>query len=90
MNALVRIHTGPSMVQQAAQQVRDAGFTVQTEGTEHIFVIMPLDNSGWGILPSCRKLDESVGYYLSKGACVMKRLSEEENEAHVLSEPSPS
>lgn len=69
--ALVRIHVGPCYVNLYAEKVRAAGFEVVTEGTEHLYVKMDRCTSGWGIVPACAELDEKVGFYISKGACVI-------------------
>ncbi len=68
---MVKIPTGPCAVKQYAQFCRDAGFTVEIEGTEAIYLKMPKDANGWGILPSCMELDKKVGFNLSKGAHVI-------------------
>lgn len=70
-NVLVSIWTGPCYVSQMAVLARLAGFKVEVEGTEHIYVWMA-KGSDWGIVEACIALDEAVGFKLSKGAYILR------------------
>lgn len=65
VKALFRCWTGPTCVKAVAKMMREAGLTVECEGTEHVLVIsegLTLDGAAWNILADlCRKHGTDVG-----------------------------
>lgn len=56
--ARVKLWTGPSGVSRWAERIRAAGVPVVCEGTEHVYVNLPMDPEGWGIIPAMEELEQ--------------------------------
>ena len=56
----IRLYVGPIGVNEYAAKLRNAGFTVDIEGTEHIHYRAPYVD-GWGAISACDAVADTVG-----------------------------
>ncbi len=49
-NYRIKLYTGPIAVKYYADRLRDAGYTVVCEGTEHVYFIVADEGDGWGAI----------------------------------------
>lgn len=60
MKAYVKIYVGPMHINQWAEKFTRAGYTPDVIGTEHLYLWLPMDPNGWGILPALDKMETTI------------------------------
>lgn len=62
MKALCKLHTGPgSPVRDVADKLRQLGYEVAAEGTEHVYMDLEYE-PGWGVLEASDRVRKQLGW----------------------------